>query len=200
MIESLFPNRVLIKDYELSDQWNHSVSVMVKSIFAKELAEKQSYAAAGNDSVPVFTTEHMSMCPELAQLRSMFVDCFHELASAYSTNQLTREEIDRRIGPDLARLPFMKHHDFKRAHSHDQVIDAFAIFYLTEVDNDQDGGELILHDPSFSGLMNFHEKRTYAIATRQHRMVVCPNHIWHEVSRYWGKDDRITVVVNLSAV
>ena len=200
MINSIFPNKILIKDFELSDDWNNNVTFMVKTIFAKELAEKGDYTVAGNDTVPVFTEENMKICPELAQLKQMFIDCFYELASSYSTNKLTKEDIEKRLRKELGRLPFMKKNDFKRIHNHDSMVDAFAIFYLTDIDNDKDGGELILHDPSFSGVFNFHEKRIFEVTTKKHRMIICPNHVWHEVSMYTGEKERITIVLNLSAI
>ena len=200
MITSIFPNKILIKDFELSDEWNNNVTVMVKSVFAKELSEKGDYAVAGNDTVPLFTEENMKSCPELVQLKQMIVDCFYELASSFNSNKLTKEDIEKRVRKELGRLPFMKKNDSKKIHNHDSMIDAFAIFYLTDVDNDKEGGELILHDPSFSGALNFHEKRTFEVPTKKHRMVICPNHIWHEVSMYTGEKERITVVLNLAAI
>ena len=199
MITSIFPNKILIKDYELSDQWNASVTQVVKAVFAAALAETGKYAAAGNDTVPVFTEENMKVCPELAELKQMFIDCFYELASSYSTNKLTKENVEQRVRTELGRLPFMKKNDFKHVHNHDSMVDAFAIFYLTDLDNEKDGGELILHDPSFSGVFNFHEQRMLNIPTKKHRMIICPNHIWHEVSMYRGDKERITIVLNLNA-
>ena len=200
MITSIFPNKVLIKDFDLSDDWNNNITALVKAVFAKELAEKGNYTDAGNDSIPVFTEENMKSCPELAELRQMFVDGFYELASSYSINRLTKEITEQRVQAELGRLPFMKKNDFKRIHNHNSTIEAFGIFYLTDVDNDKEGGELILHDPSFSGTLNFHEERTLQIQTKKHRMVICPNHIWHEVSRYTGEKERITIVLNLNAM
>jgi hypothetical protein len=200
MITSIFPNKVLIKDFDLSDEWNNNVTAIVKAIFAKELAEKGDYADAGNDSIPVFTEETMKVCPELEELRQMFIDCFYELASSYSNNRLTKENVEQRVRTELGRLPFMKKNDYKRIHNHNSTIEAFAVFYLTEVDNDKEGGELILHDPSFFGIGNFHEKHTFQIQTKKHRMVICPNHIWHEVSMYTGDKERITIVINLNAM
>ena len=200
MITSIFPNKVLIKDFDLSDEWNNNVTTMVKAVFAGVLAEKGKYAVAGNDSVPVFTEENMKMCPELSQLRQLFIDGFYELASSYTTNKLTKDDVDQRVRKELGRLPFMKKNDFKQVHNHDSMVDAFGIFYLTDLDNETDGGELILHDPSFSGVFNFHEQRTLEIGTKKHRMIICPNHIWHEVRMYQGEKERITVVLNLNAI
>jgi Rps23 Pro-64 3,4-dihydroxylase Tpa1-like proline 4-hydroxylase len=80
------------------------------------------------------------------------------------------------------------------------MVDAFGIFYLTDVDNEKHGGTLVLHDPAFHGVFNFHEARTYDVATKKNRLVICPNHIWHEVKQYLADDERITIVVNLNAV
>jgi len=56
-----------------------------------------------------------------------------------------------------------------------------------------------LHDPAFHGAYNYHEERTYSIETKKHRLVISPNHIWHEVTLYTGDNERMAIVVNLSA-
>ena len=88
---------------------------------------------------------------------------------------------------------------YKCIHNHGSYVNAFAIFYLTDVNIEKDGGELILHDPSFSGLENFHENKVFKISPKKNRMVICPNHIWHEVARYNGENERLCVIINLTS-
>lgn len=200
MIISLFPNNVLIKDYELSNEWTNNVTATTKAVFAAALAEKNDYAVTGNNDIGLFTEENLKNCPELEELRQIFIDGFYELASSFSTNRLTKEMISDNIRKEFGRLPFMKKGDYKGVHNHDSMVDAFGIFYLTDIDNEKHGGNLILHDPAFHGIFDFHEPRTYSIATKKNRLVICPNHIWHEVKQYLGDDERITVVINLNVV
>ena len=94
------------------------------------------------------------------------------------------------------RLPIMRNGDYKGIHSHPGST-AFGIFYLTDVDNKKDGGKLILRDPSFHTNPGFRSLMTHEIETKAGRLVIAPSYIWHEVTPYYGKEDRITVVSNL---
>jgi hypothetical protein len=197
MIKSLFPNNILIKDYDLSDEWNSTVTAMAKIVFADGLIKKNDYNEAGNYPIDLFIEENFKSCPELLQLQQMFIDGFYELACSYSNNTLTRQYIVENVKKDPGKLPFMKKGSFKSIHTHDQI-DAFAIFYLTNIDNKKDGGNLILHDPAFHNAINFSENHTYDVETKKHRLVVCPNRIWHEVKPYMGDEERISIVMNLT--
>lgn len=193
MIETVFPNKILIKDFDRSEEWTQEVLGILTAIYHSEYAD-----VSQDDAVPVFTEENIKTYPILKELKDMFIDSFYELASAYSNNQLTRENIEEIVGMDIGKLPFMKSGDWKRVHSH-ALADAFAIFYLDNVDNERDGGRLVLHDPSFSPLANFTEEKIYEVETKKNRMVVCPNRIWHEVTPYYGNKMRTLIVVNLNS-
>jgi hypothetical protein len=39
---------------------------------------------------------------------------------------------------------------------------------------------------------------THEIETRAGRLIIAPSYIWHEVTPYYGKEDRLTAVSNLS--
>lgn len=197
MIKTIFPTRILVKDYDKSLEWSEDLEIIVRTIFKSIQAEQQDYTLTGNNSVNLFKKDNLIQFPQLCELREMFVDCFFELASSYDSNELTRECIDDRVDEYSGKLPFMRNGDHKSLHNHNQSVDAFGIFYLTDVDNSKDGGSLILHDPSFSGLFNFQEERTISVETKRNRMVICPNHVWHEVSRYTGNEERITITVDL---
>jgi hypothetical protein len=155
MIKTIFPTRILVKDYDKSKEWSQNLESLVKTIFKSVQVEQQDYYSTGNNSVNLFKKENLIQFPELVELREMFVDCFYELASSYDSNELTRECVDDRVDEYSGKLPFMKYGDLKSLHNHNQSVDAFGIFYLTDVNNDTEGGSLILHDPSFSGLFNF---------------------------------------------
>jgi hypothetical protein len=197
MIKTIFPTRILIKDYDKSEEWSQNLEFIVRSIFKSVQSEKEDYSLTGDNSINLFKKENLIQFPELIELREMFVDCFYELASSYDSNELTRDFIDERVDEYSGKLPFMRNGDLKLLHNHNQSVDAFGIFYLTDVDNAKDGGSLILHDPSFSGLFNFQEERMISVETKRNRMVICPNHVWHEVSRYTGQEERITITVDL---
>jgi hypothetical protein len=200
MIKSLFPNNILIKDYDLSDEWNSTVTAMAKMVFADDMTKKNDYNETGNYPIDLFTEENFKSCPELLQLQEMFIDGFYELACSYTNTKvgpLTKQLIAENVRKDLGKLPFMKKGDFKSIHTHDKT-EAYAVFYLTDIDNKKDGGNLILHDPAFHNAINFSGNRTYDVETKKHRLVVCPNRIWHEVKQYMGDEERISIVMNLA--
>jgi hypothetical protein len=197
MIKTLFPVNVLIKDYELSNEVIDELASAVQAIFHSLMTERiLTRDQVTNNEFPVFTEANCEAFPALKQLQQMFADCFYELASSYDENMLTREMIDNMVSTNVGRLPLMKHGEYKRMHGHTNA-SAFAIFYLTDVDNEKHGGKLILRDPSFHLNFGFHPPEDFTIATKKNRLVVVPGYIWHEVTPYTGTDDRLAIVVNL---
>ena len=197
MIKTLFPVNILVKDYELPDSFSDDLSASIQAIFQIIMIENQiSKEEAGDNEYPVFTEENMQTFPTLRELRKMFVNGFYELASSFEGNTLTRENVETMVHANVGKLPLMKKGDYKRLHSHVNTI-AFGIFYLSEVDNNKNGGKLILKDPSFHSSPGFHPPSDYEVETKKNRLVVAPGYIWHEVTPYSGDEDRITIVVNL---
>ena len=197
MITSIFPTNILVKDFEMSDDWNQTIAGLAKITFAKNLAEKKDYASTGNDMLDLFTEENLLQFPELVELKQMFIDSFFELAKSYSKNKLTKEIISELVSKDTGKLPFMKKGDYKSVHNHDSNVFAFGVFYLTDVNNNEEGGELVLHNPSFSGAWHFNDGHTHRVPTKKNRMVISPNQIWHEVTPYSGETERLAIVVNI---
>jgi hypothetical protein len=197
MIKTIFPVNILVKDYELPDSFSDDLSASIQAIFQVIMLENQiSKEEAGDNEFPVFTEENMQTFPALRELRKMFVDGFYELASSFEGNTLTRENIETMVHANVGKLPLMQKGDYKRLHNHVNAV-AFGIFYLSDVDNNKNGGKLILKDPSFHSNFSFHPPSDYEVETKKNRLVVAPGYIWHEVTPYLGDEDRITVVVNL---
>jgi len=197
MIKTVFPVNVLVKDYDLSDDFVTEASSVIQSIFHSIMLEHGlSRKEVGDNEYPVFTNENMEKFPILKTIRQMFVDCFYELASSYEENVLTKEMIELMVERNVGKLPILRKGEYKRLHAHSNT-SAFAIFYLTNVDNDRHGGKLILKDPAFHNNIGFTPPPDYEIETRKNRMVVAPAYIWHEVTPYIGDEDRVTIVINL---
>ena len=199
MIQTIFPTNIFIKDYELDEDWNASLTAFLKAHFINSMTSSGNYAITSDETYGVFTKENLESNKELRELREMFVDGFYELSKSFNTNvesPLTREKILEGLGEKFGRLPFMKKGDVKRIHTHSDA-EAFGIFYLNDINNEQDGGQLVLHDPSFNSLLFFRENRTLQIPTKKHRLIIVPSSVWHEVYQYLGEEERITVVVNL---
>jgi hypothetical protein len=199
MIQTIFPIKILMKDYELSDDWNAAVSAFVKSTLTNTITEKGSYAAAIDNNTDVFTEKNMNEVPELRELFEMFVDSFYELSQEYENEDdgvLTKELIRECLSLDIGKLPIMRYKQSRRVHNHKSA-SAFGIFYLSDVDNEADGGQLVLHDPTFNTQRFFCDDRMLEIDTKKHRMVIAPNTVWHEVTTYFGHTERLTIVLNL---
>lgn len=197
MIKTVFPVNVLIKDHTMPDEFASELSSAVQAVFQSLMIEKGlSRDDIADEECPVFTKENLAAFPLLKQLQEIFIDGFYELANSYEENTLTRDMIAKMVSSNVGKLPLMKKGDYKRIHGHTNAV-AFAVFYLSDVDNKRHGGELILKDPSFHSNYSFHPPEDHAIETKKNRLVVAPAYVWHEVTPYTGDEDRITVVVNL---
>lgn len=197
MIHQLFPVNILIKDYDFGDDWNKEMDSIVHAAFTEHMASNElSYIKTGDNELPLFTEENLKIFPILNNLRQLFVDGFYELAQSFSNNEITKEYVEQQVHRNTGRLPFMKTGDFKHIHNHLKA-SAFAVFYLTGVDNDKDGGQLILRDPAFHSNFGFHSPTEYRVETKRNRLIVVPSYVWHEVTPYLGNETRTTVVMNL---
>lgn len=198
MIKTIFPVNVLVKDFDLPEEFTSDLSASIQSIFQGLVAEHGlSREKIGDDEYPIFTKENLEKFPVLVQLREMFIEGFCELAESFEGNTLTRDTITGMVETNLGKLPLMQKGDYKRLHGHTGAV-AFAVFYLTDVDNERHGGQLILKDPSFHSNFGFHPPEDFKVETKKNRLIVAPGYVWHEVTPYLGDEDRVTVVVNLN--
>lgn len=150
IFRTLFPTHILVKDYDLSDTFTENITAFCSAILKSHDNGKNSKEITEN-SLNLFSEENKKLCPELAQLLEMFLDSFLSLANNYPGNKLTREKLLLKgefKGSD--KVPFMKKGDYKSAHTHGGATSAFGIFYLDDVNNEIDGGHLLLHDPRFT--------------------------------------------------
>lgn len=206
MIKTIFPINILVKDFDMDPKWNEAIEQAVNTYFVQLLAETgENRNHIAEIPMELFSEENMEVTPELRELQKMFIDGFYELYlsypkdrydSVYGEKLLTYDDIKTMAQKDLGRLPFMKKGDTKFIHNHTRC-EAFGIFYLSDVDNDKDGGQLILHDPSFHHLIDFYDSHTARIETKKNRLVIVPAHVWHQVSQYIGDKERMTIVMNL---
>jgi hypothetical protein len=200
MIQNLFTVNAFIKDYDKSEAWSQELTLAAQAIFQNHLAQgDKTYETLGDDEIAFFTQENINQFPILKELQELFVDGFYELAQSYDNNQLTRDEVASMVANNSGKLPFMKKNQYKRVHNHVGAC-AFGIFYLSDVDNEREGGELILKDPAFHSNYQFHTATEFPVATKKNRLVVVPGYIWHEVSPYLGNEERLAVVINLDPI
>ena len=197
MIKTIFPVNILVKDHTMPESFSKKLSSVVQSIRHSAMLEKNiSKDEITDNEVEAFTEENLTRFPELATVRDMIIDGFYDLACSFEENILTKERITEMMSTNRGKLPLMKKGDYQRLHGHANSV-AFAIFYLSDVDNEKVGGELILKDPSFHSNSCFHPTTDFKVETKKNRLVVAPSYVWHEVTPYLGDEDRIAIVVNL---
>ncbi len=203
MIQEIFPTKILVKDIDKSEEWTDEVKAFVKAIFSQEQAKGKDYASVTDDSLPLFTKDNEEAFPVLTEIRKMFIDGFYELAVASETYeqykdlcQISYEDIEKKISKETGRLPFMKNGQYKRIHNH-LGAQAFGILYLDDINNEDDGGELVLHDPSFNSNMGFVGSSQKKIETKRNRLIIAPAHVWHEVTQFTSSE-RTAIVINLN--
>ena len=203
MIQEIFPTKILVKDIDKSEEWTEEVKAFVKAIFSQEQAKGKDYAAVTDDSLPLFTKDNEEAFPVLTEIRKMFIDGFYELAVASETYeqykdlcQISYEDIEKKISKETGRLPFMKNGQYKRIHNH-LGAQAFGILYLDDINNEDEGGELVLRDPSFNSNMGFVGSAEKTIETKRNRLIIAPAHVWHEVTQFTGSE-RTAIVINLN--
>lgn len=187
----------------MTDDWNTALESTIQAVFVSEMAKGIDFAQLGDNSIPLFTEENMKQFPILAELKNMFIDSFYQLAKSfpdYDKNKmlykLSMEDIQHRLAAETGRLPFMKTGDYKGIHDHEATL-AWGVFYTHDVDNDTDGGQIVLRDPSFNSNRAYSVPGKYPIDTKKNRLIVGPGHLWHEVTPYKGKANRTAIVLNL---
>ena len=197
MIHNIFPTKVLIKELDFSDEFTTDLTATIEAIYKQYEGETgKRMIDISNNSMPVFTEENLKNFPELQTIQHIFIDGFYELASSYSTNKFTKNQIQKMVTNYSGRLPFLGKGEYRRVHTHVGA-SAYGILYLKDVDNQRKGGELILHDPSFHNNFGFTEQNQFPISTLKNRLVIAPAYIWHEVTPYTGEENRVSIVLNL---
>ena len=198
-IKEIFPIKVLIKDLDLADYQNQEIKSVTQAIMAQHQANTGVPLAELTDNeIPLFTPENLEAFPILQEVRQIFIDGFVELAQSFTNNVLTKEQIEEQVTNNTGKLPIMKRGDYKELHNHVGA-SAFGILYLDFVDNDTDGGKLILRDPAMHSNVGFSEGQKFEIETRKNRLIIAPAYLWHEVTPYMG-EERCTLVFNLDLV
>lgn len=199
-IQKLFAVHVLIKEIDFTEEENKELADIVNSmiLFYKTKTNKSLHQITDN-SIPLLTEENMKKFQILKKVRDVFLDGFMELAESYENNQYTREIIEMMMDSQTGRLPIMKTGEYKESHTHDGAC-AFAILYLDDVNNEKYGGQLKLYDPGGSNINGFKNKQIIPVDTKKNRLVIAPANVWHSVSQYSGKEDRLAIVFNLDYI
>lgn len=202
----IFPSKLVIQDRELTEQQIKDLTVAVQAIFMDnaihgehtvETRDGNFHSNAWAEPFAVWTPENLKIFPVLQEVKDIFIDGFYELAQAHEFNNLSRDDVATLFADNYGQIPIMQTGGSLPVHTHPGAV-ASAVFYLTDVDNGADGGMLSLRDPSFNTTAGFRNDMEMFIETKAGRLVVFPTHIWHDVTPYHGKEDRMSMVANLS--
>jgi hypothetical protein len=208
MILTPFSSKILIRDYDFPDLWTREListlqflsltksanCTLTMSLEDSEVADMFRYDGHKNTKPYIIHSESAKEFKVIDDLRKIFIDGFCELNSAYG-NQYSEEYLKSEYDNDSGNFAVLKSGQRVGLHNHPSI--GFAIFYLTDVDNIADGGELVLHDPSFNRSPHFHPPKEIKVQTKKNRLVVGPANVWHEVTPYTGSADRMCAVIDL---
>lgn len=208
MIVTPFYSKIIVKDYDFSDEWTEELIFTLKFLsldkenncsLTKMIKERNIHLDEKYDwhkiTKPYIIHEETAVrYPIIAELRSIFIDGFQELNREYNY-QYDESYLNKVYLQDSGNFAIVKPGQRVGIHDHPSI--AFAIFYLSDINNKDDGGELVLHDPSFNRNISFHPQRQVTIQTKKNRLVIGPANVWHEVDYYHGNEDRLCAVIDL---
>lgn len=208
MIITPFASKILVKDYDMSDEWTNELTTTLKILTTNKsancslskmledetTAELFKYDAQKSTKPYVIHEQSAQEFKIIAELRDIFLQGFLELNKEYN-NQYSEEYLKEQYKHDSGNFAILRNGQRVGLHNHPSI--GFAIFYLTDVDNEADGGELILYDPSFHRNQYFHSPREIRIKTKKNRLVIGAADVWHEVTPYTGQQDRMCAVIDL---
>jgi len=198
-IIKIHPTHILVKEIPFTDEEMDELRVCAKATWTgyyEQGLDSHDYQC-NSDPFPLFTEENLNIFPILGKLKNEFEKGFYELAISHEGNTLTREQISHMVAQQHGQMPIMQQGDLIALHTHPGSL-AYGIFYLDDVDNEKDGGILQLWDPSFHVNAGMRNPQIYEVDTVARRLVIVPTYIWHNVTQYYGKSERISVVCNLS--
>ena len=208
MIVSPFYSKLLVKDFDLPDAWTDELIFTLKflelnkeencsftrSLQDSELRKHFIFDSFKSTKPYIIHEETAKQHPVIADLRNIFIEGFCELNREFN-DQYAEDYLRTVYLKDSGNFAVLKTGNRVGAHNHPSI--AFAIFYLTDVDNEHDGGELVLYDPSFNHQKHFVSPKEIKIKTKKNRLIIGPANVWHEVTPYYGSEDRMCAVIDL---
>lgn len=194
-IKRMYPTNVLVQISSLSEEKLTSIESYLKSQH-KMIGAERGYKDSANakDEILLNTTD-AEKCLALCDLSEEVKMGFLSLAYANLENLTeTTGSIKLNVEIKQSKLNILKSGDRMGIHTHFGD-DAFACIYFNDVAS-SDGGELMLYDPRWQKNYWFGGSKIEKIRPQRGLIVIAPSFMWHEVSTYSGKQDRVTLVYN----
>lgn len=201
-IKQIYPTNIFVKELDISDE---KLTIIENYLRAQHLAFTSSYEndhneySDGNENI-VIDAIIEGECPEMAELITEVKNGFLQLAYSNIDNLTETNDANLILDVELdsCKINLMKNGYRLGAHTH-YSDDAFACIYFNDV-TEEEGGELVLYDPRWQRNYMFGGSKLEKIKSKRGKMVIAPQYVWHEVTHYHGKDERLTLVVNAQVV
>lgn len=197
-IKEIYGTNILVKQLDIDDE-------VMKTVETYLIAQNLEFRAGiENDHIEyrdgreniIFDAINLNRCPEIKiitdQIKQSFIDLAYSNLSNYEESNQEKMLLNAEI--ESCKINLMKSGSRLGIHTH-YGDDAYAVFYFNDVDP-KDGGELILYDPRWARNYIFGGSKLVKIPSKRKQLVIAPSFLWHEVSQYNGKEDRLALVIN----
>jgi hypothetical protein len=197
-IKEIYATNILIKQLDIDDEvmkivetYLISQNLEFKANLENDLIEYRD----GRENI-IFDALNLNRCPEIKIIIDQIKQSFVELAYSNLMNcdESNREKMIFNAEIESCKINLMTTGSRLGIHTH-YGDDAYAVFYFSDVEPKY-GGELLIYDPRWSRNYTFGGSKIVRITPKRKQLVIAPSFLWHEVSQYNGKEDRLTLVVN----
>ena len=192
MVQEVFPTTIAVEQLDVSEEVLSSVEAYLHAIHAEYFAlhpEREDIENMHN------VLARDDVCDEMWELVEAAQRVFGEMARTcikYHDMDIDPNSITCDING--ASINYVKTGQNRENHTH-YSDDAFACIYFRDVQEDE-GGEIILHDPRWQRSFWFGGSKQVRIKPKRGMIVAAPNFVWHEVATYTGQDPRMVFVLN----
>lgn len=199
MIKSIYPTNIYVGMPDIPEEIISTVEIFLK---AQHLEFKSNFKndhieyRDGNENI-IFDAVDVNKCPEMIVITDAIKKAALELAYSNINNfdETNTEKLMLDVNIESCKINLMNTGYRLGVHTH-YGDDAFCCFYFNDVDP-KDGGQLILYDARWQKNYWFGGSKLEKITPKRGMLVIAPSFIWHEVSQYNGKEDRLTLVANV---
>jgi len=201
-VKQIYPTNIYLKQLDISDEKLTIIENYLRAqhlAFTSSLNNDHKEYHDGNENI-VINAIIEGECPEMKELIEEVKKGFLELAYSNIDNLTETNDANLILDVELdsCKINLMKNGYRLGAHTH-YSDDAFACIYFNDV-TEEEGGELVLYDPRWQRNYMFGGSKLEKIKSKRGKMIIAPQYVWHEVTHYHGKDERLTLVVNAQVV
>ena len=189
-IRTAFPIYINEIDWDQPDWWYDNLLEAGFELTDDIPADKENFVFA-------FSDENIKKYPVLRDLKRMFSVAIKDLVAKYDNNRVKPGDIDKRLAESEPEFPSREHKNYPVPVPHfHPLVSCIGLFYIDGGDDDE-GGDLVLLDPSNNQLAEFVSPEVEYIKPKRGKMVIFPAIIRHGVTRYTGNTNRRVIVLDI---